>query len=250
MNKRIIAMLVAVILIMGTPLVVFAFGLEGLDISAQAGGGMAMGTTDDDAKSGKLRWALGGGVAVDVYLFKFGNFSLGPSFGLDYVMLNYYADAEGVPNPAFGMLGPPATTDRTSEARYNYLNIPLTLAGTFDLSDMLSITVRAGGFAGLFLGGVSDLTYDPEINTSTGYLVDVYTDGEVDLDDDNTEQWMWGLRFYVGAELFKKGKLSFTPGLQFDMGLTDATDDDVQPLPSKDTFWALTANVGVKYSVF
>jgi hypothetical protein len=249
MNKRIIAMLVAVILIMGTPLVVFAFGLEGLDISAQAGGGMAMGTTDDDAKSGKLRWALGGGVAVDVYLFKFGNFSLGPSFGLDYVMLNYYAEAEDVPTPEEIPL-PTEYTDRTSESRYNYLNIPLTVVGKFTLNDRLSFTARVGGFAAYFLGGVADNTYDPEITLFLPGPTPIYTDGEVDLDDSNTEQWMWGLRFYVGAELFKKGKLSFTPGLQFDMGLTDATDDDVQPLPSKDTFWALTANVGVKYSVF
>ena len=35
-----------------------------------------------------------------------------------------------------------------------------------------------------------------------------------------------------------------------DMGLTDASIDSVQPLPSKDTFWALNAMVSVKYGVF
>ena len=118
----------------------------------------------------------------------------------------------------------------------------------FDLSDRLSFIVRAGGFASYFLGGTVDNTYDPEIILPGP--IEVYVNGEVDLDDSNTEQWMYGLRFYAGAELMKKGKISIIPGIQFDIGLTDTSIDSVQPLPSKDTFWALTASVGVKYSLF
>jgi hypothetical protein len=43
--------------------------------------------------------------------------------------------------------------------------------------------------------------------------------------------------------------LSIGPSLQFDVGLTDTSIDAMQPTPSNDTFWALTANVGIRYSL-
>jgi hypothetical protein len=247
MKKRFCVLLLAVVILVGIPMMASAFGL---DVGVQAGGGAAMGTTDDENKSGKLRWAAGGGIAFDIYVLEVNQLSLGFAGGVDYVMLNYYGEAENVPNPAFVPFGPPATTDRTSESTYNYVNLALAAVGSYQFNSNFALIMRAGGFAGYFLKGVADQTYSPEIDTDNGYAIDVYSDGEVDLDDSNTEQWMFGLRFYAGAEVMKRGKISVVPGIQFDMGLTDTSKDDAQPLPSKDTFWALTANVGVKYSIF
>jgi hypothetical protein len=242
MKKRKGVLLLIIVAFLAMPMMVSALGL---DVSVQAGVGAAMGTTDDDNKSGKLRWAAGGGVALDFYILEISSFEVGISAGADYVNLHYYGIAKNVPTPA---PLPLLLTERTSESTYNYLTIPFAIVGMYDLSDTLSIIGRIGGFAGYFLGGTVDNTYDPEIILPGP--IPVYVNGEVDLDDSNTEQWMYGLRFYVGAELMKKGKISFAPGIQFDLGLTDTSVDDVQPLPSKDTFWALTANVGVRYSVF
>ena len=63
---------------------------------------------------------------------------------------------------------------------------------------------------------------------------------------------MYGIRAYAGVDLFTKGKITISPGIQFDMGLTDATVDIplFPPDVSKDTFWALNAIVSVKYGVF
>jgi len=243
MKKQLCVLILIIIVFFGMPMMVSALGL---DVSVQVGGGAAMGTTDDDNKSGKLRWAAGVGLVLDAYVLELSNLAVGISSGANYANLHYYGLAKNVPNPVFP--AGPATTERTSESSYHYLTIPFTVVGIFDLSAELSFVVRGGGFASYFLGGTVDNTYDPEIaalGPFPGYL-----DGEVDLDDSNTEQWMFGLRFYVGAELMKKGKISIIPGIQFDMGLTDTSIDSVQPLPSKDTFWALTANVGVKYSLF
>ena len=57
---------------------------------------------------------------------------------------------------------------------------------------------------------------------------------------------MYGLSFYAGLDLFTRGRLSIGPSLEFNLGLTD-TSIDLQPTPSNDTFWALTANVGIRY---
>lgn len=247
MKKQLCVLILIIMVFLGIPMIVSALGL---DVAVQAGGGAAFGTTDDDNKSGKLRWAAGGGIALDIYALKMNRLSVGVAGGADYVILNYYGEATNVPNPAFVPFGAPATTDRASESTYNYITIPFAVVCSYQFNSDFSLTMRAGGFAGYFLSGVSDQTYTPEIDTGTGYTIDVYSDGEVDLDDSNTEQWMYGLRFYVGFDILKKGKISIIPGIQFDIGLTDASIDSIQPLPSKDTFWALTANVGVKYSLF
>ena len=235
MNKRFCLLLIAALLFMGMPLVV---GAIGLDVSVQVGGGAAMGTSDDANKSGKLRWAAGGGLALDIYVLELNKLSVGVSSGADYVLQNYYGETTGITIPIL-----PSTTTRTSESRYNYLNIPFTLVGMLELNENLSLTVRAGGFAGYFLGGKVDNTYTTE-------WAPFYVNGEVDLDDTNTEQWQYGLRFAVGMDFLKKGKVTLFPLIQFDMGLTDTSIDSMQPRPSKDTFWALTVNVGAKYSLF
>jgi hypothetical protein len=237
MKKHLWVLLLAIIVFLAMPMMVSALGL---DVSVQAGGGAAMGTSDDDNKSGKLRWAAGGGVALDLYVLELNKLAVGISSGTDYVMLNYYGETTGIDKYIA-----PATTDRTSESRYNYLNIPFVLVGILDLNENLSLTVRAGGFAGYFLSGTVDNTYNPVIPF-------VYEDGEMELNDtiETTEQWQYGLRFAVGMDLLKKGKISIFPLIQFDIGLTDTSIDSAQPRPSKDTFWALTTSVGVKYSLF
>jgi hypothetical protein len=106
-----------------------------------------------------------------------------------------------------------------------------------------ALTLRAGGFVGYFLSGTTDLVYGTEAPP-------YWASGEYDLDDTNTEMWMYGLSFYAGVDLFTRGRLSISPSLQFDLGLTDTTIDQViYPPASNDTFWALTANVGIRYSL-
>lgn len=236
MKKQLWVLLFAVVVFLGMPIAVSAIGL---DVSVQAGGGAAMGTSDSDLKTGKLRWSAEAGLAVDVYAFDLGSLSLGLSLGVDYAMLNYYGitDLSAAPYSA---------GDRVGEPRYNYLFIPAAVVGNISLKADKSVTVRIGGFAAYFLGGKTDVTYDTQ-NIPYGLI-----DGEYDLDDTNTEQWMYGIRAYVGANLFKKGNLTISPGIQFDIGLTDATVDQAlfPPDVSKDTFWALNALVGVKYGLF
>ena len=234
MKKHLCLLLFIAMVFLGVPMMA---GALGLDVSVQAGGGAAMGTTDDDLKSGKLRWAAEAGLAVDVYALELGALSLGLSLGADYALLNYYGITD---LSAYG------AGDRTAEPRYNYLFIPAALVGNLRLQTDKSVTVRIGGFAAYFLGGKTDVTYDIEVPLA-GLI-----NGEYDLDDSNTEQWMYGIRAYVGANLFKKGKLSISPGIQFDMGLTDTSVDFplFPPDTSKDTFWTLIANVTLKYSLF
>jgi hypothetical protein len=233
MKKQLWVLLFAIVVFLGMPMMISALGL---DVSVQAGGGAAMGSSDSDLKTGKLRWSADAGLAMDVYAFKLGSLSLGLSLGVDYALLNYYGITD------LSAFGP---GDRVGEPRYNYLFMPAALVGNMGLKADKSVTVRIGGFAAYFLGGKTDVTYDTEIPFA-------FENGEYDLDDTNTEQWMYGIRAYVGVDLFKKGNLTISPGIQFDIGLTDATVD-IPALPpdvSKDTFWALNALIGVKYSLF
>jgi len=234
MSKRLFVLFLAMMVFLGIPMVV---GALGLDVSVQAGGGMAMGTSDSDLKTGKLRWSADAGLAFDVYAFELGSLSLGLYLGADYVMLNYYGITD---------LTTYGAGDRVGEPRYNYLFIPAAVVGNLGLKVDKSVTVRIGGFAAYFLGGKTDVTYDTEVPLA-GLI-----NGEYDLDDTNTEQWMYGIRAYAGVDLFTKGKITISPGIQFDMGLTDATVDIplFPPDVSKDTFWALNAIVSVKYGVF
>jgi hypothetical protein len=132
----------------------------------------------------------------------------------------------------------PPTTTQTSDSTYNYLLFPFGLAGKFNMGKH-SMTVRAGGFVGYFLSGTSKQSYNPFVAYPT----------EATLDSSNTELWMYGLSFYTGLDLFSWGKLSIVPSIQFDLGLSDTTVDMAFPPASKDTSWALTANVGIRYSL-
>jgi hypothetical protein len=233
-KKHLWVLIVAVVVFLGMPMAISALGL---DLSLQAGVGAAMGTSDSDLKTGKMRWSADAGFAMDVYAFDLGSLSLGVAVGADYVILNYYGITD---------LTTYGAGDRVGEPRYNYLFIPAALVGNLGLGKDTSVTIRIGGFAAYFLGGKTDVTYDTEVPLA-GLI-----NGEVDLDDSNTEQWMYGIRAYVGIDLFTKGKISISPGIQFDMGLTDATVDIplFPPDVSKDRFWALNVMVGVKYALF
>ena len=233
MRKSWLLLSLMIVLLLGA-----AAGLSalGLDVELKAGGGMAMGTTDDPDKSGALRYALDAGLTLDLFVMDLGPVGLGVSAGAGYANMHYHGVWENFPNPA----PPPNTTTQTSDSVYNYLLFPFGLVGKLGIGTSHSLTLRAGGFAGYFLSGTTDLTHNPAI---------AVPDGESDLDDSNTEQWMYGLSFYSGLDLFTKGKLSVTPSLQFDIGLTDTTLDLPFPPASNDTFWALTANVGIRYSL-
>jgi hypothetical protein len=222
-------------------LLVSAFGLSalGLDVELKGGGGLAMGTTDDPDKSGAVRYALDAGLALDLFLLEPGSMAFGLFAGASYINLHFHGVWENYPDP----IPPPATsfTTQTSDSTYNYLLFPFGLAGKFGIGKG-SLTVRAGGFVGYFLSGTSDLTYPTEV-------LPWWDNGPTTLDDSNTELWMYGLSFYAGLDLFSWGKLSIVPSLQFDLGLTDTTVDLAYPPASKDTSWALTANVGIRYSL-
>jgi hypothetical protein len=220
-------------------LLVSALGLSalGLDVELKAGGGLSMGTTDDANKSGSVRYALDAGLGLDLFLLQTGSMAFGITAGAGYANLHFHGVWENFPNPA----PPPLTTIQTSDSTYNYLLLPFGLVGKFGIGAR-SLTVRAGGFAGYFLSGTSDLTYNPEVPF-------VLENGSSTLDSSNTELWMYGLSFYAGMDLFSKGRLSIVPSLQFDLGLTDTTVDLPFPPASKDTSWSLTANVGIRYSL-
>ncbi len=228
-----------------------AIGLSalGLDVELKGGGGLAMGATDDPDKSGALRYALDAGLTLDLFLLQPGSMAFGVSAGAGYANLNFHGVSANVPNPAFGVFGPPATTTQTSDSSYNYVLLPVGLVAKLGLGQRHSLYLRAGAFAAYFLTGTTDLSYAPEISTGTGYPIDVYVNGPQDLNDTNTQLWMYGLSFYAGLDLFTRGRLSVTPSLEFNMGLTDTSINAAQPTPSKDTSWALTANVGIRYSI-
>ena len=215
-----------------------ALGLSalGLDIEIKGGGGMSMGTTDDSNKSGELRYALDAGLSLDLFLFEPGSMAFGISAGAGYTNLNFHGVWENYPNPVPPFI--PLTSTQTSDSKYNYLMFPFGLAGKFSF-DARSLTVRAGGFVGYFLSGTSKQSYNPVIPLPT----------EATLDSSNTELWMYGLSFYTGLDLFRMGRFSVVPSLEFNLGLTDTTVNLAFPPPSKDTFWALTANVGIRYSL-
>jgi hypothetical protein len=210
----------------------FAASALAMDLEAKGGGGLALGTTDDKNTSGEVRWAAGGGVGIDLYLLDVGPVALGLSAGVDYSNLNFH-----------GVTKDYATlTERTTDSVYNYLNFPFALKARLPINESLSATIAAGGFVGYFLGGTTDLSYDPEFGP--------FVNGDVTLDEDTTEQWEWGLHFAGGMDIALGTNLFFSPSIQFDMGLTD-TSVDVAPLDEfKDTFWSLTLNLAIKYRVF
>lgn len=201
----------------------------GLDIEAKAGAGVALGATDNSSISGSPRIAAGGGVGLDFYLVNLGPIDLGIAIGGEYSYLTFHSVWSDFPF---------AGEDQTTDAVYNYVNIPIALVCRVPINESIQVVVRAGGFIGYFLNGTADITFTT-----------LPTPPRTTLDSSNTIRWEYGLHFTAGADIALGSGISLAPAVQFDMGLTDTSVNSAQPTPSKDTFWSLTAIVGIKYKV-
>ena len=210
---------------------------QSLELGLNAFGGLAGGTTDNSSKTGSLGPTFGGGMEVTFYFVDLGGFRIGLSSGLEYAYQAYeYIQPLSVP-----FLG---DTDLTAYAKYSYLTIPVTAKGALKLTDALALTLDAGAYFGVFLGGKSQNTWDPEIPLAQ------LTDGEANLDDSNTPSADIGLRFALGVDIEVVKNLLLSPGVLFDFGLSDITKD-VELIPdARDTFWRLAAGVAVVYRLF
>jgi hypothetical protein len=211
-------------------------GALGLDVEAKVGGGLALGSTNNPDEGGSPRAGFLGGVGVDVYLLKAGPVDLGVSVGAEYDYLMFHGTYN---NFAF-----PGET-QTSDSTYNYLYFPISLVGRVPLTQSLDLTLRAGAFIGHFLGGSANLTYSTEVPPNL-------VNGTQTLNSSTTLVGEYGLHFTGGLDIALSKSLALSPGVQFDMGLTNT--NAVSPTGGaytySDTFWAITATFGIKYNVF
>jgi hypothetical protein len=234
MRKNILAVLLVSLSVFVVPLA----ASPGLTIEARGGAGITMGTSDNPNATGSPELATGGGLVLDCYAFSFGPVSLGLSAGAEYALLNFH----GVTTNYLSSLIVPGIT-QTSDSTYNYLIIPVSLVGHMQASPNVGVTLRAGGFAGYFLGGQAKLSYNTLGNTMG------LENGTNTLNTSNTEQWEYGLHFSGGPDIKLGPQLTFSPSLEFNMGLTDSSVVTMYN-PSKSTFWSLTGNIGIKYALF
>ncbi len=236
MRKGFLVVILLGLVITAVPITVSGLGL---DVEAKGGAGLGLGTTDNDDIEGAVRLSGGAGIDADLYLFKAGPVDLGISLGVDYSYLSFHSKwsnyLSSVTVPFTGQ-----TTDQTTESQYHYINFPIMLVGSMPINSSLRLFVKAGGFIGYFLGGTADVKYDPQLA-----LVGM-TDGDADLDSDNTNRWEYGLNFVAGVDIPIGTNLSVSPQILYNMGLTD-TSKSFAGTSFKDTFWALTAMVGIKY---
>jgi hypothetical protein len=222
----------AVLILLGlvTVALPMAAAALGLDVEAKAGAGIGLGSTDNSDITGSPRLAVNGGGNVDFYLASLGPGEIGLSVGGEYSHWTFnYTIANGA---APGV-------DVIADATYGYFNIPIALVYKLPVSDSIKIVVRAGAFIGLFQAGFADVTSDP-----AGFV-----DMRQSFDSDTTPSMNYGLHFTAGADIALFNGLALAPAIQFDWGFTDVSEDSSQVVPSKDTVWALTVVVGIKYSV-
>jgi hypothetical protein len=226
----------AVLILLG--LVAFALPMTaaalGLDVEAKAGAGIGLGTTDNPDITGSPRLSAGGGVGLDFYLISLGPVDLGLSAGVEYSHSTFHYTWSNFAFPG---------EDQTADATYGYLNIPISVVCKLPVTDAIQVILRAGGFIGFFHSGYADLTYTVQVPPNL-------QDGRETLNSDNTIMMAYGLHFTAGADINLGSGFVLAPAIQFDMGLTDITKN-TQPLPGtfKDTLWALTVVVGIKYKV-
>jgi hypothetical protein len=205
----------------------FGIGIRGV-------GGFAGGTTDSDAKTGKLGISAGGGVSLEYYFAKIRNMQLGLSTGVEYVYFSYKSET------TFTL---PPETVLTAVTNYSYLTVPLTIKGIFRTKKKYDLSFEVGPYIGFFLDGKSVNTYNPE----------TIPNGENDLNEDTTEQMEYGIRAAASLVMDIGENLFFTPGVKFDFGFTDTSKDNPSApfIPSsKDTFWKLSAVAGIVYTLF
>jgi Outer membrane protein beta-barrel domain len=205
----------------------------GLDVEAKAGAGLGLGSTDNKDVTGSPRMATGAGVNIDVFLLSLGSAELGISAGAEYSHMTFHSTWSN-----FMSTG----SDQTQDSTYGYFNVPISLVCSIPVNQSIKVVVRAGGFIGSYLAGFSDLTYNPEIPF-------VLVNGRQPLDSTNTIKMNYGLHFTAGTDIGLGGGLAVAPAIQFDWGLTDVTKNTPQAGSFKDTLWALTVVVGIKYSV-
>ncbi len=233
------ALILLGLMALAVPMTAFAFGV---DIEAKGGAGLGLGTTDNDDIEGAVRLSGGAGIDADIYFLKAGPVDLGISVGVDYSYLSFHSKwknyLSSVTIPYTGQ-----TTDQTTDSQYHYINFPVMIVGSMPINSTMRVFVKAGGFVGYLVGGTAEVSYDPELA-----LVSM-TDTDVDLDSDNTNRWEWGLNFVAGVDIPIGANFSVTPQLLYNMGLADTTKS-FAGTSFKDTFWALTAMVGIKYKVF
>ena len=212
----------------------FGIGIRGV-------GGFAGGTTNSDAKTGKLGFSAGGGVSLEYYFAEIRNMQIGLATGAEYVYFAYNSKTNFTTPSPFD-----TPTELNAKTKYSYLTIPFTLKGMIPLRSQNNLTVELGPFLGVFLDGKSDNTYDPE-EPLLGLV-----NGENDLNKDTTEQTEWGIRAAANLVMDIGENLFFTPGLKIDFGLTDTSKDvPMSPVPSsKDTFWKFSAVAGLVYTLF
>ncbi len=205
-------------------------------IVAKGIGGFSSSLSDDSNKSGKLGYSAGGGLSLILYLVSIGDNSIGASTGAEYIYLSHKSDNITVSPPS---------SELTSDMSYSYLTIPLTLKGAFIMNDRLFVTLDAGPFFSLFLGGKSDNSFKPETTPP-------FTNGEVDLDNDTTESLDIGLRFASGLEVLIRENLFLAPGMQFDISFKDNSKDPPSSVvaSARDTLWKLAVYIGLGFKIF
>ncbi len=241
-----VAFVLAAFVVLALPL---AAGAVGLDLEVSAGGGLALGSTNNSYETGSPRAALQGGLEANLFLLRVGPVDLGVSTGLEYDnMTNHGTVTE--PNP--GPIGPPpATQSVTSDSNYVYLIIPLAITSRIPLSQSMNLSLTAGGFYGFFLGG-----------QATNVSSDVYGSlPSTTLNSSNTPGALLGLHFSGGVDFGLGGGFFFSPSIVFNMGLTNITS--LPPFPFNqnnytfwngntytDSLWSLSLLIGLKYNVF
>ena len=228
-----LALFLAAAVFIALPLAASAVGL---DVEAKAAGGLALGSTTNPDESGSPRAGFAGGIGVDVYLFTLGPVDIGISAGAEYDYLTFHGTLNN-------FAGSPGLV-QTSDSNYDYLYFPIALVGRMPLAQSLDLTLRAGAFIGHFLGGSATLTY-----SSPGPFPSSAT-----LDSSNTLIGEYGLHFTGEVDIALSSAIALSPGVQFDMGLTNIQAVNPNGLPGaypySDTFWAVTATIGVKYTAF
>jgi len=240
MRKSTLAVLLAVAAILSAPVTASALGL---DIEAYGAGGIGMGSSSNSANTGSPRLAINAGAMIDFYAVSVGPVELGLSAGAEYGYWNFHGETDPyfAPAPVPGTVSGKQVTDST----YSYLNIPVALVAHMKLPGF-GLTLRAGGFGGYFLSGSSDYT----ISGFPAPYTSVNTSGTTTLDSSTTEQWNWGLHFSAGPDFSLGPGLTLSPSLEYNLGLTDTSVNSSANGTSKDTLSSLTANVGIRFSLF
>lgn len=231
-------MVLAALIALALPL---AAGALSMDIEAKVAGGLALGSTTNPDESGSPRVGFAGGIGADLFLLKAGPVDLGISVGAEYDYLTFHGVLNNFASVAFG----PGIT-QTSDSTYVYLQFPISLVGRIPITQSVDVTLRAGAFIGHFMGGSASLSYN---TNPLGLLPTSQT-----LSSITTLVGEYGLHFTGGVDIALSNSFALSPAVQFDMGLTNtqATNPTGAPgaYPYSDTFWSITATIGVKYTAF